>query len=50
MFLNRTQAHSLVRQEKFKDYPQASVSAEKRLESEIGPGRIIGKPKSRKGA
>jgi hypothetical protein len=24
-----------------KDYPQASVSAEKRLESEFGPGRII---------
>jgi hypothetical protein len=33
-----------------KDYPQASASAKKRLESEFGPGRIIGKPKSRKGA
>ena len=33
-----------------KDYPQASVSAKKRLESEFGPGRNIGNPKSGKGA
>jgi hypothetical protein len=30
------------------DYPRASASAKKRLESEIGPGHITGKPKSRK--
>jgi hypothetical protein len=33
-----------------KDYPQALVNARKRLESEFGPGRTLGKPNSKKGA